>query len=167
MNCLLELNRQGLSLQAMTTQTGFDRKTIRECLKEPEGRPECEPHPAAVSKLDPFKPVLGERLKACVWNAAVLLRELRQAGYTGGYTILVIEESQKPINALAPGSHRRESWLTRRGNGPAQRFPFQLHPLPAVQSLPMIVGPILNHQSKLRASRLAGTRDCNSARGVS
>jgi transposase len=29
-----------------------------------------------------------ERQKAGVWNAQVLLRELRARGYTGGYTIL-------------------------------------------------------------------------------
>ena len=88
MNDLLEMKRQGLSLQAMSTITGFDRKTIRKYLKEAGGRPEYGPRPAAASKLDPFKPMLAERLKAGVWNAAVLLRELRQAGYSGGYTIL-------------------------------------------------------------------------------
>jgi transposase len=31
---------------------------------------------------------LHERLKAGVWNARVLLRELRSRNYTGGYTIL-------------------------------------------------------------------------------
>lgn len=77
MNDLLEMRRQGLSLQAMSTITGFDRKTIRKYLKEPEGRPEYGPRPAAASKLDPFKPMLAERLKAGVWNASVLLRQLR------------------------------------------------------------------------------------------
>ncbi len=40
------------------------------------------------SKLEPYKPYLGERLQAGVWNARVLLRELRERGYAGGYTIL-------------------------------------------------------------------------------
>jgi transposase len=38
--------------------------------------------------LDAFKPYIEERLKAGVWNAQVLLRELRARGYAGGYTIL-------------------------------------------------------------------------------
>ena len=32
------------------------------------------------SKLDRIKPYLEERMKAGVWNAQVLLRELRRAG---------------------------------------------------------------------------------------
>jgi hypothetical protein len=42
----------------------------------------------APSKLEPHKACLDDRLKAGVWNAQVLLRELRQQGYQGGYTIL-------------------------------------------------------------------------------
>ncbi len=41
-----------------------------------------------MSKLEPFKPYLNERLQAGVWNAQVLLRELRGRDYSGGYTIL-------------------------------------------------------------------------------
>lgn len=41
-----------------------------------------------MSKLEPYKPYLDERLKAGVWNAQVLLRELRERNYGGGYTIL-------------------------------------------------------------------------------
>ena len=43
---------------------------------------------AQPSKLDAFKPYLEERLRAGVWNARVLLRELRERNYAGGYTIL-------------------------------------------------------------------------------
>ena len=44
-----------------------------------------EPKPG---KLEPFKAYLNERLQAGVWNAWVLLRELRERGYSGSYTIL-------------------------------------------------------------------------------
>jgi transposase len=40
------------------------------------------------SKLEPFKPYLQERLQVGVWNAAVLLREIRERNYGGSYTIL-------------------------------------------------------------------------------
>jgi transposase len=46
------------------------------------------PRPLQDSKLDPFKPYLEERMRAGVWNARVLLRELQQRSYTGSYTIL-------------------------------------------------------------------------------
>jgi transposase len=46
------------------------------------------PRVAAPSKLEPHKGYLKWRLRAGVWNAAVLLRELRECNYEGGYTIL-------------------------------------------------------------------------------
>ena len=88
MNDIAELKRQGLSIQAISSVTGFDRKTVRKYLLQPDGIPAYGPRPPRPSKLDAFKPYLEERLKAGVWNAAVLLRELRERGYTGGYTIL-------------------------------------------------------------------------------
>jgi transposase len=83
-----ELKRQGLSIRAMSRLTGYDRKTIRKHLVHPEAVPEYGPRPAQPSKLDAFKPYLEDRLKAGVWNAQVLLREVRARGYPGGYTIL-------------------------------------------------------------------------------
>ncbi|HVP42931.1 MAG TPA: IS21 family transposase [Terriglobales bacterium] len=85
---LEELKREGLSIRAISRLTGYDRKTVRKYLQQPEARPVYGPRPAPPSKLDSFKEYLGERLKAGVWNAQVLLRELRARGYPGGYTIL-------------------------------------------------------------------------------
>jgi transposase len=83
-----ELKRQGLSIQAISKLTGFDRKTIRKYLLKPEGTPVYGPRPARPSKLDAFKAYIEERMKAGVWNAQVLVRELRTRGYDGSYTIL-------------------------------------------------------------------------------
>ncbi len=83
-----ELQRQGMSIQAISQLTGWDRKTIRKYLLEPGGVPVYGPRRAQASKLDPFKPYLEERMRAGVWNARVLLRELRERNYPGGYTIL-------------------------------------------------------------------------------
>jgi len=83
-----QLKREGLSILAISNLTGYDRKTIRKYLLAPATRPTYPPRPQAVSKLDSFKPYLEERLQAGVWNARVLLRELRSRNYTGGYTIL-------------------------------------------------------------------------------
>jgi transposase len=38
-----------------------------------------------LGKLDNFKPYIQDRLQAGVWNAVVLLREIRERGYAGGY----------------------------------------------------------------------------------
>src|SRR3989442_1336724 len=80
-----ELQRQGMSIQAISQLTGWDRKTIRKYLLEPAGVPVYGPRRAQASKLDPFKPYLEERMRAGGWNARVLLRELRERDYTGGY----------------------------------------------------------------------------------
>lgn len=83
-----ELKRQGLSIRAISRLTGYCRKSIRKYLIRPESRPVYGPRPVQASKLDPFKPYLEERMRAGVWNARVLLRELRQRSYAGSYTIL-------------------------------------------------------------------------------
>jgi len=86
---LRELKRLGVSIQAIGVMTGHDRKTIRKYLaQEPGGVPTYGPRAPRPSKLDAFKPYLEERRQAGVWNAVVLLRELRERGYRGGYTIL-------------------------------------------------------------------------------
>jgi len=86
-NDLEELKRQGLSIRAISHLTGLDRKTVQKYLIAPEV-PVYGPRAAPASKLDGFKPYLKDRMQAGVWNARVLLRELRQRGYGGSYTIL-------------------------------------------------------------------------------
>jgi transposase len=83
-----ELKRQGLSINAISKLTGNDRKTIRKYLGEPKAELVYGPREQRPSKLDAFKTYIEDRLKAGVWNARVLLRELRKRGYGGSYTIL-------------------------------------------------------------------------------
>jgi transposase len=85
---ITDLRREGLSIVAISELTGYDRKTIRKYLLAPSGRPAYGPRPAPPGKLEPFKRYLNERLQAGVWNAQVLLRELRERNCTGGYTLL-------------------------------------------------------------------------------
>jgi transposase len=59
-----ELKRQGLSVQAISNMTGFDRKTVRKYLIQPDDTPVYGPREPQPSKLDPFKPYLEERLRA-------------------------------------------------------------------------------------------------------
>jgi transposase len=82
------LKREGLSVSAISELTGYDRKTVRKYLLDPEGVPVYGSRDAKPGKLEVFKPYLRERMQAGVWNACVLLRELRERGYSGGYTIL-------------------------------------------------------------------------------
>jgi len=83
-----EMKREGLSVRAISRLTGYDRKTVSKYLLNPETAPRYGPREKQPGKLDAHQPYLKERLNAGVWNAQVLLRELRQRGYEGGYTIL-------------------------------------------------------------------------------
>ena len=108
---VVELKRQGLSIRAISRLTGYDRTTISQYLSTPAGRPVYGPRTLVQSKLEPFKPYLEERLRAGVWNARVLLRELRERGYAGGYTILT--------DWLRPQRREAESLAVRRFETPA------------------------------------------------
>ena len=61
---------------------------MRKHLLKPETVPSYGARAVRPSKLDGHKPYLEDRLKAGVWNAQVLLREIRQRGHQGGCTIL-------------------------------------------------------------------------------
>jgi transposase len=116
---LKELQRQGMSIQAISKLTGWDRKTIRKYMQAAGLAPEYGPRSAPPSKLDAFKPYLEQRLRAGVWNARVLLRELRERNFTGGYTILTDwlrpQRSAARVVAVrrfetAPGKQAQVDW---------------------------------------------------------
>jgi transposase len=71
----------------MARLTGFHRRTIGKYLAQPQ-TPRYGPRAPRPTKLDPFKPYLEERLAQGLWNATVLFRELKERGYSGGYTAL-------------------------------------------------------------------------------
>ncbi len=88
MNEIQTLHREGVSIRTISRLTGFDRKTIRHYLRD--GRaPRYGPRAPRPRKLDPFREYLEGRLRAGVWNAVVLLRELKERGYSGGYSMLL------------------------------------------------------------------------------
>ncbi len=110
MQDLCELRREGLSVSAISSLTGYDRKTVRKYLLE-EAVPCYGPRSQRPSILEPFHPYIEERLRAGVWNAAVLLRELKERGYPGGYTVLK--------DYLRPKRRAAESVAVRRFETPA------------------------------------------------
>src|SRR3974390_3510641 len=116
---LRELQRQGMSIQAISKLTGWDRKTIRKYMRAAGVAPENGPRSPQQSKLEALKPYLEERLGAGVWNARVLLRELRERNYTGSYTILTDwlrpQRSSARVVAVrrfetAPGKQDQVDW---------------------------------------------------------
>jgi transposase len=77
-----------MSIQAISRMLGWNRKTVRKYLLAPEGAPAYSRRPPRPGKLAGYEKYLEQRLAAGVWNGRVLLRELQQLGYGGGYTIL-------------------------------------------------------------------------------
>lgn len=114
-----ELKRDGLNVKAISEVTGFDRKTIRKYLVEPGTIPEYGPRAKRPGKLDAFKPYVEKRLSAGAWNAQVLMRELKERNYTGGYTILTdwLRPRRKSAGEIAvrrfetpPGKQAQVDW---------------------------------------------------------
>ncbi|MFC4168937.1 IS21 family transposase [Teichococcus aestuarii] len=86
---LLDLHRQGLSVSAIARRTGFDRKTVRKHIARGLEPPAYGPRAPRTMLLDPFVPYLRERVAAFPdLTGRRLHRELRERGYTGGYTRL-------------------------------------------------------------------------------
>ncbi|WPZ35871.1 MULTISPECIES: IS21 family transposase [Thalassobaculum] len=84
---ILELHRQGLSISAIARESGFDRKTVRRYIERGLEPPSYGPRRPRSRLLDPYTPYLRERVMT--WpglTGARLLRELRDLGYSGGYT---------------------------------------------------------------------------------
>jgi len=115
---LNELKRQGLSITQISELTGCDPKTIRKYLDNSQ-TPQYGPRQPRPSLLDPFKPYLKERMAAGVWNAIVLLKELKERGYQGSYTILRehLQPQRREAHAVAvrrfetpPGHQAQVDW---------------------------------------------------------
>ena len=86
---ILELHRQGVSVSAIARQVGLDRKTVHKYIERGLEPPVYGPRPPRASKIAPFARYLRERLAAFPQlTGRRLHRELRELGYTGGYSIL-------------------------------------------------------------------------------
>lgn len=130
------LVRQGLAIRAIARQMGCSRNTIRRHLKLQAQRQPIVYGPRAerVGKLAPFEAFLRERVDAARphWiPAIVLLREIREQGYTGGYSILtsfLLTLKSKVNEAVVrvetePGEQMQADFtIIRRGRDPLLAF---------------------------------------------
>src|SRR5271165_7637150 len=86
---ILELQRQGVSVSAIARRVGLDRKTVRRYIAQGLEPPAYGPRQPRISQLQRFESYLRERLASFPQlTARRLHRDLRDLGYTGGYTIL-------------------------------------------------------------------------------
>lgn len=85
-----ELRQRGLSISAIARQLGLDRKTVRKYLNTDAAAVGVRAPSPHGGKLGPYHWYLNHRIKACpALSGTRLLREIRQLGYDGGYTILL------------------------------------------------------------------------------
>jgi transposase len=85
------LRRQGHSVRAIARETGLSRVTVRRYLQDPEETKRYGPRAPRACKLDRYTDYLRARIEAArpAWiPATVLLREIRERGYTGGMSLL-------------------------------------------------------------------------------
>jgi transposase len=121
------LAKHGKGIREIAREMGVSRNTVRRYLREPEAA-RYRARPPRPTKLDPYRAFIVERLAAAapdVIPASVLLAELRECGYAGGYTMLkLFVAALKPTAPAAPvvrfetepGAQMQADWATiRRG----------------------------------------------------
>lgn len=84
---LYEMAGQGMSVRGIARALGVSRNTVRKYLRAEEV-PQLKVRSPRESKIEPYKDYVRSRLAEGVDNCVVLLREIRELGYTGGVTIL-------------------------------------------------------------------------------
>jgi transposase len=87
---LAVLRKNGTSIRELARLTGRSRNTVR-CYLRGEAAATRKVAPKRAEKLDPFKPSIVDQLEAAASDripAAVLFREIKARGYTGGETRL-------------------------------------------------------------------------------
>ena len=84
---LYELKGKGRSMRGIADDLGISRATVRKYVRSP-GVPKPKPRAKRGSKLDGYKEYIDARMSEGLENCVVLLREIRELGYGGGYTTL-------------------------------------------------------------------------------
>jgi transposase len=97
---ILDLHRQGLSVSAIARQLERDRKTVRKYIRRGLEPPGYGPRKPRASMITPFETYLRERIATFPeLTGSRLLREIRELGYSGGYT--AVKDFLRPIRPRA------------------------------------------------------------------
>lgn len=84
-----DLKRQGLSISAIARKVGLDRKTVRRHLARGLEAPVYGPREPRPRSLEPYESYLRERVTMYPeLSGKRLLREIREFGYEGCYSVL-------------------------------------------------------------------------------
>ena len=102
-----DLKRQGLTITAIARKVGLDRKTVRRYLERGLEPPAYSRRAPVERLIAPYEDYLRERVSAYPeLSGKRLLREIRELGYTGGYTA-VTDLLREARPARTPAFERR------------------------------------------------------------
>lgn len=118
------LRKHGAGIRELARVTGHSRNTVRRYLREGEAAGSRKCGPKRAEKLDGFKDYIAARLSAAAPDripAAVLFREVRELGYSGGETrvkqfVRGLSPAAIPEPVVrfetAPGQQMQADWAT-------------------------------------------------------
>ena len=125
---ILELHRQGVGVSAIARRVDLDRKTVRRYIAQGLEPPAYGPRQPRVSLLRAFEPYLRELLAAFPQlTGRRLHRELRELGYSGGYTILTDLLRRDPARRGVTVRNPLRDPTRAPGAGGFRAFPHGVH----------------------------------------
>src|SRR4051812_28259775 len=129
-----DLKRQGLSVSAIARKVGLDRKTVRRHLARGLEPPIYGPRPPRPRQLTPYEGYLRERITA--WPELTgkrLLREIRELGYAGCYSVLTDFLREARPRKPRPFERRFETAPGRQGQVDFAQFRTEFTDEPGVE----------------------------------
>jgi transposase len=143
---ILDLHRQGLTVSAIARQLGIDRKTVRRYIARGLEPPAYGPRPVPQRSTDRFLPYLGERLAAFPGLTAVRLwRELRERGYTGGYTAVKRAVRRIRPEPISPFEVRFETAPGEQAQVDLARFEIEFTDEPGAKRIVWLFSMVLGY----------------------
>ncbi|MCT8338414.1 IS21 family transposase [Methanoculleus sp. Afa-1] len=94
-----DLHHQGLNISQISRKTGYHRNTVRKYLAA-QTVPTSAPRRTRLSKLDPFKEYIQQRICEYSLSAARICREIQDMGFDGKCTI--VKDYIRTIRPQAP-----------------------------------------------------------------
>jgi transposase len=154
-----DLKRQGLTVSAIARKVGLDRKTVRRHLERGMEPPVYGPRAPRPRQLASYEPYLRERIAA--WPELTgkrLLREIRELGYEGCYSVLTdfLREARPP--RPKPFERRFETAPGRQGQVDFAQFKTAFADEPGVERILWLFTMVLGH-SRWLWGRFCATQD--------
>ncbi len=157
---ILDLARQGLSVSAIARRTGNDRKTIRKYLDRGLEPPAYKPREPGPSLIRPFEAFLRERVSRFPdLTGQRLWREIRELGFTGGYS--TVTEFLRDVRPAAEPALFERRFETPPGRQAQADFAFFRVPFtdePGAERIVWLFSLVLGH-SRMMWSRFVARQD--------